>query len=81
MPYKDITPQAGEKITRGQILNVPDQPVIPFIHGDGTGPDLGRGARRLDEGLRNQTRGVVAGSTPLPATTYYPKVPLRFVRL
>src|SRR5438094_8814249 len=40
MPYKDITPPTGDKITRGQTLNVPDQPVIPFIRGDGTGPDI-----------------------------------------
>jgi isocitrate dehydrogenase len=40
MPYKDITPPSGDKITRGQTLNVPDQPVIPFIRGDGTGPDI-----------------------------------------
>jgi isocitrate dehydrogenase len=41
MPYKDITPPAdGEKITRGQRLNVPDRPIIPFIRGDGTGPDI-----------------------------------------
>jgi isocitrate dehydrogenase len=41
MRYKDITPpQAGDKITRGQTLNVPDHPVIPFIRGDGTGPDI-----------------------------------------
>ena len=40
MPYKDITPPAGDKITRGQTLNVPDRPVIPFIRGDGTGPDI-----------------------------------------
>jgi isocitrate dehydrogenase len=40
MPYKEITPPAGEKITRGQTLNVPDRPVIPFIRGDGTGPDI-----------------------------------------
>jgi isocitrate dehydrogenase len=40
MPYKDITPPNGDKITRGQTLNVPDQPVIPFIRGDGTGPDI-----------------------------------------
>src|ERR1700745_1447253 len=40
MRYKNITPPAGEKITRGQTLNVPDQPVIPFIRGDGTGPDI-----------------------------------------
>ncbi len=40
MPYRDITPPTGDKITRGQTLNVPDQPVIPFIRGDGTGPDI-----------------------------------------
>ena len=40
MPYKDITPPAGDKITRTDKLSVPDQPVIPFIRGDGTGPDI-----------------------------------------
>ncbi len=40
MPYKDIAPPAGEKITRDQKLNVPDNPIIPFIRGDGTGPDI-----------------------------------------
>src|SRR6187399_2005662 len=40
MAYKDIAPPAGEKITRTDRLNVPDQPVIPFIRGDGTGPDI-----------------------------------------
>src|SRR2546430_1769356 len=40
MPYKDITSPAGDKITRGQTLTVPDHPVIPFIRGDGTGPDI-----------------------------------------
>src|SRR5438128_9991433 len=40
MPYKDVAPPAGEKITRTERLNVPDQPIIPFIRGDGTGPDI-----------------------------------------
>src|SRR3954453_22205478 len=40
MPYKDIAPPAGGKITRDQQLNVPDNPIIPFIRGDGTGPDI-----------------------------------------
>ena len=40
MPYKNIKPPAGEKITRGQTLTVPDNPIIPFIRGDGTGPDI-----------------------------------------
>src|SRR5213075_1921773 len=40
MPYKDVAPPAGEKITRTDRLNVPDQPIIPFIRGDGTGADI-----------------------------------------
>ncbi|HXH01361.1 MAG TPA: isocitrate/isopropylmalate family dehydrogenase, partial [Xanthomonadaceae bacterium] len=35
------TPVAGEKISKGlRGLQVPDRPVIPFIEGDGTGPDI-----------------------------------------
>src|SRR5215211_1350001 len=40
MAYKDVAPPAGEKITRTDRLTVPDQPIIPFIRGDGTGPDI-----------------------------------------
>src|SRR5436305_815915 len=40
MAYKDVAPPNGEKITRDQQLNVPDNPIIPFIRGDGTGPDI-----------------------------------------
>ena len=41
MAYTTCTPPAGDKITisNGK-LTVPDQPVIPFIRGDGTGPDI-----------------------------------------
>src|SRR5438105_9999824 len=40
MPYKDIAPPAGEKITKTDKLNVPERPIVPFIRGDGTGPDI-----------------------------------------
>src|SRR5262252_4345442 len=40
MPYKNVAPPAGEKITRTDRLNVPERPIIPFIRGDGTGPDI-----------------------------------------
>ncbi len=41
MPYKDITPPAGGKITTANgKLTVPENPIIPFIRGDGTGPDI-----------------------------------------
>src|SRR3954453_5881916 len=47
MPYKDITPPAGEKISISQgKLTVPDRPVIPFIRGDGTGPDIWAASER-----------------------------------
>jgi len=39
----------AEKITMGAggILNVPDQPVIPFIEGDGIGPDIWKASVRV----------------------------------
>ena len=41
MSYKDVTPPAGGKISISQgKLSVPSNPVIPFIRGDGTGPDI-----------------------------------------
>src|ERR1700738_1539033 len=43
MPYQHIkVPTSGDKITVGSdfSLNVSDQPIIPFIEGDGTGVDI-----------------------------------------
>jgi isocitrate dehydrogenase len=41
MAYKDVTPPAGGKISiQNSKLKVPDNPVLPFIRGDGTGPDI-----------------------------------------
>jgi isocitrate dehydrogenase len=41
MPYKTCTVPAGEKVTiQGGKLTVPDHPIVPFIRGDGTGPDI-----------------------------------------
>jgi len=38
----------GDKITvQGGVLNVPDHPIIPFIIGDGTGPDIWAAASRV----------------------------------
>ena len=41
-------PKEGQRIeiTDGR-LNVPNQPIIPFIEGDGTGPDIWRASRRI----------------------------------
>jgi isocitrate dehydrogenase len=39
-------PSQGEAITKtGGSLNVPDRPIIPFIEGDGTGPDIWRASQ------------------------------------
>ena len=42
-------PGGGIRITMNEdgILHVPDVPIIPFIEGDGTGPDIWRSAQRV----------------------------------
>src|SRR6202043_721890 len=48
MAFKTIkVPGNGEKITMGSDgkLRVPDQPIIPYIEGDGTGPDIWRASQ------------------------------------
>jgi isocitrate dehydrogenase len=48
-PSLKITPPPGGQkisITNGKLV-VPDQPVIPFIEGDGTGPDIWRASVRV----------------------------------
>jgi len=41
-------PSDGQKITiKNGVLTVPDQPIIPFIEGDGTGPDIWRASVRV----------------------------------
>src|SRR6266481_5172216 len=48
MPYKDLKPPAGGKISiKNGKLNVPDNPILPFIRGDGTGPDIWRASQRV----------------------------------
>ena len=41
-------PEGGAKITiQNGVLSVPDNPIIPFIEGDGIGPDIWAAARRV----------------------------------
>jgi isocitrate dehydrogenase len=49
MPYTLVkVPDAGERITfREGRLQVPDHPIVPFIEGDGTGPDIWRASVRV----------------------------------
>jgi len=52
--YNDLTPPAdGQEIVWHEAerrLDVPDRPIIPFIEGDGTGPDIWRATRRVLDG-------------------------------
>src|SRR5438045_3745287 len=47
--FKDVTvPANGQAISiKGGKLNVPDHPILPFIEGDGTGPDIWRASVRV----------------------------------
>jgi isocitrate dehydrogenase len=48
--FTDLSlPTEGQPITQGPggELQVPDQPIIPFIEGDGTGPDIWRASVRV----------------------------------
>ncbi|HUF62488.1 MAG TPA: NADP-dependent isocitrate dehydrogenase [Verrucomicrobiales bacterium] len=48
MAYAHLTPPEGERITiHDGVLRVPSQPVIPFIRGDGTGPDIWAASERV----------------------------------
>src|SRR5256884_935025 len=48
MAYQTVTPPAGGKIiNQNGKLNVPDNPILPFIRGDGTGPDIWAASQRV----------------------------------
>src|SRR5215216_3964723 len=49
MAYTNVkVPEAGAKIsTQDGALEVPDNPIIPFVEGDGTGPDIWRASVRV----------------------------------
>ncbi|MCZ6564377.1 MAG: NADP-dependent isocitrate dehydrogenase [Deltaproteobacteria bacterium] len=59
--YKQIkVPSEGSKVTvpAGRTLQVPDKPIIPFIEGDGTGPDIWSAAVKvLDAAVEKAYRG------------------------
>src|SRR5437870_10918499 len=76
--WKPSVPANGERITmQGGQLHVPARPVLPFIEGDGTGPDIWRAAVRVfDAAVQNAYGGarqiawmeVLAGQKAFDAT-------------
>ena len=57
-----MTDRTGEPITkRGGTIVVPDHPIVPYIEGDGTGPDIWRAAVRVfDASVAKAYRGARA---------------------
>jgi len=46
--YQNVKPPKGEKVSiKNGTLQVPDNPILPFIEGDGTGPDIWRASVRI----------------------------------
>src|SRR2546430_10568669 len=58
MPYRDVAPPAGGKITfqNGKPI-VPDNPIVPFIRGDGTGPDIWAASERVFDAAVQKASG------------------------
>src|SRR5665213_1702619 len=58
MSSPSATPPAGGKISiaNGK-LSVPDEPIIPFIRGDGTGPDIWASSVRVFDAAVKQAYG------------------------
>src|SRR5216117_1779195 len=58
MAYKDVIAPAGSRITiQTGRLAVPDNPVIPFIRGDGTGSDIWAASQRVFDGAVQKAYG------------------------
>ncbi len=58
--YKKLNPPTdGRKISiEGGVLKVPDNPIIPFIEGDGTGPDIWRASQLvIDAAVKKAYKG------------------------
>jgi isocitrate dehydrogenase len=61
-PTRIPAPTGGQPITlRDGALRVPDHPIVAFIEGDGTGPDIWRAARRVLEAAVQAAYGATRG--------------------
>ncbi len=61
MEFEHLTPpETGVAITMSEKgLTVPDRPILPFIQGDGTGPDIWRAAVRVFDAAVERAYGSV----------------------
>ncbi len=55
----------GERISiSGGVLRVPDQPVIPYVEGDGTGRDIWRASQRVFDAAVDEVLSEAGGRSP-----------------
>ncbi len=59
MPYTIVTVPPGDpiRLAADGTLEVPDRPIIPFIEGDGTGPDIWRASRLVFDAAVDKAYG------------------------
>jgi isocitrate dehydrogenase len=60
MTFQNVkVPSGGEKISiQNSVLQVPDNPIIPFIEGDGTGRDIWKASKRVfDAAVEKSSKG------------------------
>jgi isocitrate dehydrogenase len=58
MAYKDVTPPGGGRISnKSGKLVVPHNPILPFIRGDGTGPDIWAASQRVFDAAVHKAYG------------------------
>ena len=64
MAYQNVTvPAGGSKITmQDGKLNVPDNPIIPFIEGDGTGRDIWKASVRVFDAAVEKAYGNIGAN-------------------
>lgn len=57
MEFKTLEAPEGGRITFDKTLTVPDNPIIPIIHGDGIGPDVARTGQKVISAAVEKTYG------------------------
>jgi hypothetical protein len=70
----------AQKITKqGGVLKVPDSPIVPFIEGDGTGPDIWAASVRVFDAAVRKSYWPVKRRTTRPEAGF-PRRPWRSSR-
>jgi isocitrate dehydrogenase len=64
MSYTNLLPPEGDRISiDNDSLRVPERPVIPYIEGDGIGPDIWAAAQRVFDASVEKAYGGARGIT------------------